>query len=85
MPALKVTGKKKITTDKAKVVIRGTATGQVTSVTAKVGKKTVKAAGTTSWKLTVKKLLPGKNKIAVTAHGPGGDSAPAKLTVTRKP
>ncbi len=83
-PTVKITGPKKITTHKAKLTIKGRATGEVTSVTAKVGKKTVKARGTASWSLKAA-LKPGKNQIAVIAHGPGGDSAPAKLTVTRKP
>ncbi len=82
-PVVKVSGAKKLTTAKAKLTIKGKATGAVTSVTAKVGKKTVKARGTASWSLKAA-LKPGKNKITVTAHGPGGDSAPARLTVTRK-
>ncbi len=83
-PAVKITGAKKLTTAKAKVTIKGKATGQVTSVTAKIGRKTVKARGTASWSLKAA-LKPGKNKITAIAHGPGGDSAPARLTVTRKP
>ncbi len=82
-PVVKISGAKKVTTAKAKLTIKGKATGQVTSVTAKVGRKTAKAKGTTSWSLKAA-LKPGKNKITVTAHGPGGDSAPAKLTIIRK-
>jgi hypothetical protein len=47
-----------------------------------LGKATRTAAGTTSWHFTAK-LKPGKNRITVTAHGHGGDSTPAKITITR--
>ncbi len=50
-PVVKVSGAKKVITAKAKLTIKGKATGQVTSVT---------------------------------AHGPGGDSAPVKVTIIRK-
>ncbi len=84
-PAIKITGRKKLTTAKAKLTIKGKATGQVTSVTYKIGSKPAKRAkGTASWSIQAA-LKPGKNKITITAHGPGGDSVPAKLTVTRKP
>jgi hypothetical protein len=36
-----------------------------------------------SWKITAA-LQPGKNKILIKAHGPGGDSAPVTVIVTRK-
>ncbi len=45
-PVVQITGKKKVTTAKAKLTIKGKATGVVTSITAKVGKKTVKATVT---------------------------------------
>ncbi len=87
---MKISGAKKITTTKAKVTIKGKATEQVTSVTYQLGKKKGKATvsngstvGTASWSLKAA-LKPGKNKLTITAHGPGGDSAPAKVTVTRK-
>ncbi len=58
-PSVKISGAKNVTTAKAKLTIKGKATGQVTSVTAKIDKKTVKARGTASWSLKVA-LKPGK-------------------------
>ncbi len=82
-PVVKIAGPKKLTTAKAKLTIKGRATGPVTGVRCRIGGKPArKAKGTASWKLTVA-LKPGKNKITVIAHGPGGDSAPARLTLTR--
>ncbi len=84
-PVVKISGAKKLTTSKAKLTIKGKATGQVTSVTYQIGSKPAKKAkGAASWKFTAA-LKPGKNKIAVTAHGSSWDSAPAKITITRKP
>ncbi len=84
-PTVLIKGKKKITTAKATLAIKGSAGGAVTSVAYRVGKmrayKTAK--GTAAWKFQAK-LRPGRNKILVIARGPGGDSAPAKLTVIRK-
>jgi hypothetical protein len=54
-------------------------------VTFRVGKKgAYKSAVLTghSWKFKTK-LKPGKNVVVVIAHGPDGDSAPAKATVIR--
>lgn len=83
-PTVRIKGKKKVTTAKEKLTIKGSATGSVTSVTYRIGKKKAKAAkGLAAWKFKTA-LKPGKNKITITAHGPGGDSAPAKVTVTRK-
>ncbi len=82
-PVVKIGGAKKVTTAKAKLTIKGKATGEVTSVTYRIGSKLAKRAkGTASWSIKAA-LKPGKNKIAVTAHGSGGDSAPAKVTVIR--
>ncbi len=84
VPTVKITGKKNLTTTKPKLTIKGKATGQVTSVTYRIGSKPAKKAkGTASWSIQAA-LKPGKNKLTVTAHGPGGDSAPARLTVIRK-
>jgi hypothetical protein len=82
VPVLMLSGKKKIATSAPKVVLKGTAVGSITSVTAKVGKKTLTAAGTASWKLSI---VPksGKTIVTITAHGPGGDSAPVKVIITR--
>ncbi len=93
-PVVKISGAKKLTTAKAKLTVKGKATGQVASVTYRIGGKPArKAKGTASWKFTAA-LRPGPNKITVTAigtgstGGPGGpvlNSAPAKLTIIRKP
>ena len=83
-PIVTITGAKKVTTTKAKLTIKGKADSPVTSVTYRIGSQSVnKATGTARWKFQAS-LRPRKNKITVTAHGPGGDSAPAKLTVIRK-
>ena len=83
-PTVAIKGKKKVTTAKGKFNIKGSTTGQVTSVTYRIGKeKTNKPAkGLATWKFKAR-LNPGKNKILVVAHGPGGDSAPAKVTIIR--
>ncbi|MGH6643608.1 MAG: hypothetical protein ACRED3_13025, partial [Bradyrhizobium sp.] len=50
-PVVKISGKKKVTTDKAKLTIKGTTIGEADSVTIRVGKSEGKAAsGTTHWK-----------------------------------
>jgi Galactose oxidase, central domain/Kelch motif len=84
-PTVKINGKKKITTIKPTLVIKGSTTGVVTEVTCRVDSKGdfKRAKGSaTVWKFTAR-LKPGKNKITVIATGPGGVSAPAKVTVTR--
>jgi hypothetical protein len=82
-PTVKISGKAKVTATKSKLAIKGTATGSVTSVTYMVGKSKGTAKGTTAWNFTAK-LKRGKNVVTVTAHGPGGASATAKITVTLK-
>jgi len=81
--AASIAGKKKLSTAGTKYTVKGKAEGDVTSVTYRVGSKGPykKAIGTTSWRFTAK-LKPGKNIITVIVHGPGGDSAPAKITVS---
>ncbi len=89
-PSILIKGGKKVHTDKPKLTIKGTASGSVTSVTCKIGRKSGRVAGTANWKFKAA-LKPGKNNITVIAHGPGGpgnpilDSPPAKLTVIRQP
>jgi uncharacterized membrane protein len=67
-----------------KVVIRGTAAGTISKVTYRIGHRrfTKPARGTHNWRLTVR-LEPGRNVVMITAHGPGGDSAPVKAVVIR--
>jgi len=82
-PRVKITGPKQITTSKAKITIKGTATGAVTRVTYRIGAGATRhAKGTAKWHF-VASLKIGKNLITVTAQGPGGKSTPAKITVTR--
>jgi hypothetical protein len=81
---VKISGKKKITTTKTSLKIKGTAScgAGITLVQYKVGKGKFKTAkGTTNWNFKAK-LKPGTNKIKVKATG-GNDvvSSPAKVTV----
>jgi probable HAF family extracellular repeat protein len=78
-----LSGKRKRLTARPKFVLRGLATGFVTDVSAQVGKKTLIATGGESWSLALR-LKPGRNRVSIIAHGPGGDSAPVKVTVFRK-
>jgi uncharacterized delta-60 repeat protein len=82
-PKLALKGKKKRFVTTGKAVLRGIATGEVTSVTCKLGKRTRGAKGTSAWKF-VARLKPGRNVLVVTAHGPGGDSAPVRVVVVRR-
>lgn len=82
-PKLTLSGKKKRLALVGRAVIRGIATGEVTSVTYKLGKRTRVARGTSAWKF-VARLKPGRNVITVVAHGPGGDSAPVKVIAIRR-
>ncbi len=73
-----------------RTTIRGTMVGQVTSVTYRVGRKPARLADSTSgpsdtprW-VAQTRLKLGRNKVVITAHGPGGDSAPLKLTIISK-
>jgi sugar lactone lactonase YvrE len=81
-PVVTVSGKKKLATTAPKVVLKGTAAGSVSSVTAKVGRKMFTARGTTHWKLPVT-LKSGRTVVKIIAHGPGGNSAPVKITIVR--
>jgi len=76
--------KKKLVTPRARLVIKGTASGPVTGVTYHIGKKSGPASGAAVWHFAVK-LKPGKNVVTFVAHGAGGDSAPVKLTIIRRP
>jgi probable HAF family extracellular repeat protein len=76
-------GKKKRRTTRRRFVLRGSASGYVTSITAKVGRKSLVARGTESWTLPVP-LKPGRNRVTIVAHGPGGDSAPVRATIIRR-
>jgi len=82
-----LSGKKKITTTAAKVVIKGSAacSAGVARVEYRVGKKGgyKVAAGTTAWTFKAK-ILPGKNTISIHAISlKGVTSAPVVVRVTR--
>lgn len=84
-PVVRIRGKKRIGTTGARKTIRGSATdadgaNEVVSVSAKVGKRSVRVVGTTSWKLRAL-LKPGLNKIVVTATDAAG--ATSKKVVIR--
>jgi len=84
---LTVSGKKKITTTAAKIVIKGGAAcaDGVARVEYRVGKKGgyKVAAGSTAWTFKAK-ILPGKNTITIRAvSAKGATSAPVVLHITR--
>jgi probable HAF family extracellular repeat protein len=80
---VELTGKKKRITTRPKFIMHGAASGYVTSITAQIGKKTLIAKGNESWSLIIP-LKPGRNRVSLVAHGPGGDSSPARVTITRR-
>jgi probable HAF family extracellular repeat protein len=83
LPArLTLAGKKKLVTSHHKITLHGTDSGFVTSITGKLGKKTLTATGDTSWKLSVP-LNRGRNVVTIVAHGPASDSAPVKVIILR--
>lgn len=83
-PTLQAKGRKKLTTSKAKVTLKGTAT-DATLVQFKIGNGSFeKAKGNpANWRAPVK-LKPGKTIVAVRATGPGGTSKILKFTITRR-
>ncbi len=81
-PIVRIAGKKSLVTTSATLKVHGVASGNVTSVSYKIGKKTRAAKGTTKWNFTAA-LKPGRTVISVTATGPGGDSIAKRLVVRR--
>ncbi|HVE16557.1 MAG TPA: hypothetical protein VNB29_07460 [Chthoniobacterales bacterium] len=79
-----IAAKKTVKTSSTSVTVKGTASGNVTSITYTVGSKKGTARGTANWSFKATNLKTGKNIATVIAHGPGGDSAPVKITITRK-
>jgi hypothetical protein len=65
------------------VVVKGAASGVVTSVTATLGKRKLAVKGTGVWKVIVP-LKRGRNVLLVVAHGAGGDSQPVRVVVIRR-
>jgi hypothetical protein len=83
-PSVELKGSKAIITTKAKITVRGTASGLLNSVNYRIGNHKAKpATGVAKWHFTVA-LKKGKNLITIVASGQGGTSKPVKLTVTRK-
>ncbi len=84
-PKVKISGPVTVKTTKSTVTINGTATGSVTSVMYRIGSVGAfkPVTGRNVWKFTAS-LKRGLNVISVIAKGPGGNSAPAKMTVNRK-
>jgi uncharacterized delta-60 repeat protein len=83
LPTLKLTGKSKRTTTKARILLRGKTTGNVSKVTCKVGKRILKASGKANWKITAP-LKVGRNVLTITAISPDGNTKPNRVTVTRR-
>jgi sugar lactone lactonase YvrE len=87
-PAIKIIGKKRITTARPKLKIKGAASdasgiAEVRYKLARGGFK--KAKGTTNWNF-IARLRPGKNIIRIVATDNfGNDSIPLKVRITRKP
>jgi hypothetical protein len=85
--AVKITGKKRVVTTKAKLLVKGTASCDfgIKLVQYKIGKgKFRNAVGTTSWRARVR-LKPGLNLVSVQATGNNDiTSAPAKVRIVRQ-
>jgi len=85
-PTVAISGKRKITTKKTKILIKGTASDDtgISSVSLQIGKKRKVATGTTAWSFRAK-LKPGKNVVtAVATDITGKVSAPSKVVIIRK-
>jgi len=95
-PLASISGRNAHLTNKTSLEINGRAEGAVTQVAYWVNKASQPgspssssqplppdvAKGTNSWRFTAR-LKPGRNVITVIARGPGGNSAPAQVIVTR--
>jgi cyclophilin family peptidyl-prolyl cis-trans isomerase len=86
-PVLTVSGSKAVTTATGVVTLKGAVSGQLSSITYRLGTKgawkKVSASGP-KWKITVRPVPMGRNQLTVIGHGPGGDSSPAKLMILRR-
>jgi len=83
-PTLAALGRTKLTTARARLTLRGTATA-ATRVEFRLPRgKFLPAKGSPeSWSLSAR-LQPGRNVILVRATGPGGSSRPLKFIVNRR-
>jgi len=87
-PALTIRGKKRVSTTRSRLKVRGTASdpdGDLAAVLVKVGKGKVRPAkGTASWSIAVP-LKPGKNSVSAFARDAGGrQSPPRSIRITRR-
>jgi autotransporter-associated beta strand protein len=82
-PVVKIAGKPRIATEKAKAVLRGTTSGTVTSVTVKIGRKTFTARGAGVWRANVR-LKPGRNVITIIARGVDGATSTKRVIIIRR-
>jgi len=83
-PALSLPGKSTVTTSKPTLMVKGFASGGITSLTYRVGnQKWATARASNRWSFLVR-LKPGKNVITVIARGPGGKSKPLKIVIIRR-
>jgi cellulose 1,4-beta-cellobiosidase len=82
-PALKVVGKSRLSTARAKISIRGTSEGTVARVTWRIGRKTSTAKGSNVWRASIP-LKPGRNVITITAVGLDGMISTKRIVVIRR-
>ena len=85
-PTVGISGKSKVVTTKSRIVLHGSASDDtgVTSVTLRVGNKTLAAAGTTAWKRTIP-LKKKRTVVKAYAHDAAGNvSPPAKVIILKK-
>jgi cyclophilin family peptidyl-prolyl cis-trans isomerase len=86
-PVVSVTGPKNVVTKHPSQPITGATGGLWDSVSYRIGTKGAwKQASLTGtkWKITARPLIHGRNLVTIIAHGPGGSSAPAKISILRK-
>jgi len=86
-PVLTVSGSKSVKTAVAAVTLKGAVSGQLSSITYRLGTKGAWksiSASSPKWKITVRPVPMGRNQLTVIGHGPGGDSSPTKLVILRR-
>jgi sugar lactone lactonase YvrE len=85
-PIVTINGRRKITTKKTRVIVRGTASDDtgVTQVILRSPTKPAFATGTTVWKRTIR-LKKSRTNVSAYAYDATGEvSAPAKVVIIRK-
>lgn len=86
-PTVSITGRKSVVTHHPSQAIEGMTAGLLDSISYRVGTKGgwKKASLTgTKWKITARPLIHGRNLLTIIARGPGGSSAPTKISIVRK-